>query len=157
MRISEQGADLIRKYEQFRNHPYIDAVGKPTIGWGNTFWEDGTPVKMTDEPISRKRGDELHSFWLREFEEVILKYVKPCLYQCQFDALVSFVYNVGVGNFSRSTLLKKVNKNADDSGIEFQFGRWNKGRVNGKLEVLRGLTRRRNEEAYLYFNCLRKK
>lgn len=155
MNISKEGADLIRKYEQFRNHPYIDAVGVATIGWGNTFWEDGTPVKMTDEPISRQRGNRLHSYWLNIFEDSVEKHVKTCLYQCQFDALVSFAYNVGVANFRSSTLLKRINNDPNDPDIKRQFKRWNKGRVRGQLVELKGLTRRRNEEAYLYFKCKR--
>ncbi len=156
MNITRQGQKLIHKYEQFRNHPYIDAVGVATIGWGNTFWEDGRNVSMNDEPISRKRGNRLHAYWLNIFEDAIEKHVSVCLYQCQFDALVSFAYNVGIANFRSSTLLKRINKDPNDPDIANQFKRWNKGRVNGKLTVLRGLTRRRNEEVFLYFSCKRK-
>lgn len=152
MNISKEGDALIKKYEQFRNHPYVDAVGVPTIGWGNTFWEDGTPVKMTDAPITRQRANELHSYWVRMFEDAVEKYVRQPLCQYQFDALVSFVYNVGIENFRTSTLLKRVNNDPEDPDIQTQFKRWNKGRVNGQLVVLNGLTKRRNEEAYLYFN-----
>ena len=70
------------------------------------------------------------------------------LNQNQFNALVSFAYNVGTGNFSSSTLLKKVNRNPDDLTIKDEFLRWNK--AGGK--VLNGLTNRRNEEADLYFS-----
>jgi lysozyme len=155
MNISEEGKALIRKYEQFRNHPYLDAVGVPTIGWGNTFWEDGTPVKMTDEPVTRERGNALHSYWLNIFEDSVEKYVKKNLFQCQFDALVSFAYNVGIANFRSSTLLKRINNDPNDPDIEKQFKRWNKGRdrVTGELIVLNGLKKRRNEEAFLYFKC----
>lgn len=155
MIISNEGTELIHRYEQFRNHPYIDAVGVATIGWGNTFWEDGAKVKMTDKPISRERGNALNAHWLGIFEDAIKKYVKPCLFQCQFDALVSFVYNVGVANFRSSTLLKRINNDPNDPDIANQFKRWNKGRVRGQLVELRGLTKRRNEEAFLYFKCKR--
>jgi lysozyme len=155
MTISKDGSDLIREFERFRNHPYIDAVGKPTIGWGNTFWEDMTPVKMTDAPIKRKRGDELNTFWLRQFESDVLKLVNVKLNQYQFDALVSFAYNVGTANLKSSTLLKRVNNDPNDLDISYQFKRWNKGRVRGVLQVLNGLTKRRKEEAGLYFKCVR--
>ena len=65
----------------------------------------------------------------------------------QFDALVSFAYNVGVGNFAKSTLLKKVNANPNDPTIRSEFEKWNK--ANGR--VLKGLVTRRKEEADLYF------
>ena len=65
----------------------------------------------------------------------------------QFDALVSFAYNVGTANFAKSTLLKKVNANPNDASIRAEFGKWNKS--NGR--VLKGLVTRRKEEADLYF------
>jgi lysozyme len=75
----------------------------------------------------------------------------PSINQNQFDALVSFVFNVGVGNFRNSTLLKKAKANAGDVTIRAEFARWNKACVNGALKELPGLTRRRKEEADLYF------
>ena len=89
------------------------------------------------------------------FKEVANRFAKRVntlvtsnLNQNQFNALVSFAYNVGTGNFSSSTLLKKVNRNPDDLTIKDEFLRWNK--AGGK--VLNGLTNRRNEEAILYFS-----
>ncbi len=155
MKVSKEGIELIHKYEQFRNHPYIDVVGVATIGWGNTYYENGRAVKMTDSPITRKRGDELFKNILSKFEKKVDKLVNVYLDQPQFDALVSLTYNIGEANFKSSTLLKRVNNNSYDPDIKRQFKRWNKGRVNGRLKVLRGLTRRRNEEAYLYFKCVR--
>lgn len=155
MKVSKEGIDLIHKYEQFRNHPYIDAVGVPTIGWGNTYYENGRRVSMNDAPISRKRGDELFKNILSKFEKKVLKNVNVFLDQPQFDALVSLMYNIGEANFKRSTLLRKVNADSYDLDIKNEFKRWNKGRINGKLRTLKGLTRRRNEEAYLYFKCIR--
>ena len=151
MKISKQGEKLIKKYEQFRNHPYIDAVGVPTIGWGNTFYEDGSKVTMRDEPVTVDRGNKLHENILKKFEAAVEKYVTATLRQNQFDALVSLAYNIGSGNFKSSTLLKRVNNDPNDSDIGKQFKRWNKGRINGYLRELKGLTKRRNEEAYLYF------
>ena len=154
MKVGKNGSELIKKFEQFRNHPYIDAVGVPTIGWGNTYYEDGSTVEMTDKPLTRQRGNELHKFILEGFEDAVNRYVKSEINNNQFDALVSLAYNIGVGNFRSSTLLKRVNADPCDYDIEFQFKRWNKGRVLGVLQELKGLTKRRNEEAYLYFQSV---
>lgn len=149
MILSKQGSELIKKYEGFRNHPYLDAVGVPTIGYGNTYYSDGTAVTMSDEPLTREQANELFRDVVSGFEDAVNSHVKVCLYQCQFDALVSFAYNVGVGAFRSSTLLKRINANPNDPDIARQFKRWDK--ADGK--VLKGLTKRRNEEAYLYFQC----
>ena len=82
------------------------------------------------------------------FAKRVNELVTSNINQNQFNALVSFAYNVGTGNFSSSTLLKKVNRNPNDLTIKDEFLRWNK--AGGK--VLNGLTNRRNEEADLYFS-----
>lgn len=76
------------------------------------------------------------------------RYTRDDISQEQFDALVSFAYNLGPSALRRSTLLKKVNRNPNDKGIGYQFKRW--VRANGR--ILKGLQRRRNEEAQLYFS-----
>lgn len=146
--ISKAGLNLIKKYEGFRNHPYLCPSDIPTIGYGNTFYEDGTKVTLNDEPITKKRGEELLKLVVKDFEDAVNDFVNVEINQNQFDALVSFAYNVGTGALSRSTLLKKINKNPDDPSIENEFKRWNKS--GGK--ILKGLTKRRNSEAYLYFS-----
>jgi lysozyme len=83
-----------------------------------------------------------------EFATKVLKLLKQDVNQNQFNSLVSFAYNCGVTNFAKSTLLKKVNINADDPAIRYEFLKWNKAK--GKIIV--GLTRRRNEEARIYFS-----
>lgn len=155
MKTSKEGIALIHKYESFRNNVYECPAGVPTIGWGSTYYEDGSKVSLSDEPISRKRADELFKNILSKFEKKVSKLVNVPLDQPQFDSLVSLIYNIGESNFKRSTLLKKINKDSYDRSIESEFKRWNKGRVKGKLVVMKGLTRRRNEEAYLYFKCIR--
>jgi lysozyme len=148
MNLSENGIEFIKKHEGLRLKPYLDSVGVPTIGYGNTFYEDGIRVKLTDNKISKGRADELFYFILLSFESEVSKYVKSKINQNQFDALVSFSYNVGIGNLKKSTLLKKVNINPKDVNIIYQFGRWNKA----KGKVLKGLTKRRKEESLLYFS-----
>lgn len=154
MKVGKLGSELIKKYEQFRNHPYIDAVGVATIGWGNTYYEDGTAVTMDDKPLTRQQGNDLHKVILEGFEDAVSRWVTSEINNNQFDALVSLAYNIGVGNFRSSTLLKRVNADPCDYDIINQFKRWNKGRVLGVLQELRGLTKRRNEEAYLYFKSI---
>mgnify|MGYP003598693782 CR=1 FL=1 len=145
MKISQNGLDIIHESESFSSVPYLCPSKIPTIGWGNTYYEDGTKVTLNDKPISQKKGDELFSFILSEFETQILNLVKVPLNQNQFDALVSFAYNVGIGNFKQSTLLKKLN-NSDFIGASLEFKKWNKS--NSK--VLKGLVRRRLKEKELF-------
>ena len=161
MKISKKGIDLIKKYEGFRNHPYLDPVGIPTIGYGTTYYTDGTMVKMTDPPVTIISATHILYEIVEEFEIGVWDAVSSvCLEQNQFDALVSFAYNVGLGvndphgrrsGFLASTLLKRVLADPNDPDIDFQFKRWNK--AGGK--VLKGLKKRRNEEAWLYFEHLR--
>jgi len=146
MKVSETGIRLIAKHEGFRSSPYLDAVGVPTIGFGNTFYPDNTRVKMTDKPITEEKARELLKNIVQGFEREVSKLMCE-VKQNQFDAVLSLVYNIGVTAFSRSTLLKRINENPNEQDIAYQFSRWNK--AGGK--VLLGLTRRRKEEAELYF------
>ncbi|WP_339875206.1 lysozyme [Olleya marilimosa] len=147
MKVSKKGLNLIKKHEGWRNHPYLDIVGVPTIGYGNTYYNDGRKVYLTDKPITLKEGEELLKIIVNKFEAGVNKLIKVQLNENQFDALVSFAYNLGLGALGRSTLLKKVNNNPNDESIKDEFKRWN--RAGGK--VVKGLKKRRNEEAYLYF------
>lgn len=147
MKISYSGLQLIKKYEGLSLRPYLDAVGIPTIGYGSTYYEDGKNVRMSDSPISKKKAELLLLNVVVDFERGVNRLVTSTINQNQFDALVSFSYNVGLGSLKSSTLLKRVNNNPQDADICYQFSRWNK--AGGK--VLLGLTRRREEEAELYF------
>ena len=146
MQTSLDGIQLITRYEGFMAKPYLCSGGKATIGYGSTFWEDGTPVKMTDKVITRGRGNDLFRNTLKKYESAVNKYVKSAINQNQFDALVSFCYNVGGANLSKSTLLKKVNINPSDITIKNEFLKWNKA---GGV-VLQGLINRRKAESDLY-------
>ena len=140
MTTSKTGLALIAAHESLRLKAYLCPTGVPTIGYGHT-----KGVRMGDT-ITPDQADK----FLREDSADAEKAVNAQglkINQNQFDALVSFTFNVGVGNFGKSTLLKKVKANADDPAIRNEFARWNKG--GGK--VLPGLTRRRKEEADLYF------
>lgn len=147
IKTGKAGIDLIKEFEGFRSKPYLDAVGVPTIGYGATHYADGRKVKMTDKPITEAEASILLQDMLKQYEKAVLDNVTSKINQNQFDALVSFTYNLGVANFKKSTLLKKVNANPMDLTISHEFLRWN--RAGGK--VLAGLTRRRKAEAELYF------
>lgn len=151
MKIGTKGLALIQEFEGWSSRPYPDPAtnGIPyTIGFGNTFYEDGTKVNLTDAPITKERGLELLKITLKMFEKQVDSLTRDDINQNQFDALCSFCYNVGAANLKISTLLKKVNINPNDESIALEFVKWNK--ANGK--VLNGLTKRRQKEAILYFS-----
>lgn len=109
MRMSSKGLSFLKDLEGLKLSPYLDTRGIPTIGVGSTYYEDNTPVKITDHPITKERALQLLSFHIKKFEDGINSLVKVKLNQNQFDALTSFAYNVGLGAFSKSTLLKLLN------------------------------------------------
>lgn len=143
MITSKQGRDFIKKFEQLRLEGYLDAIGIPTIGWGTTIME-GRAVRV-GEHISVEQAEACFTKDLSKFEKAVTQMVTVPLSQPQFDALVSFAYNVGVNNLQKSTLLKLVNAGRYKDA-QPQFLRWNK--AGGK--VLKGLTRRRLAEATLF-------
>ena len=137
---------FIAKEEAFRERPYLCSAGVWTIGFGTTFYEDGTPVKEDDKSIDRHEAFRLLKSKVKtEFD--INKDVTVELTQNQFDALTSFAYNVGMGAFRSSTLLKKLN-NGDYIGVSNEFERWNKS----KGKVMPGLVSRRAREKELFLS-----
>jgi len=133
-------------FEGCRLEAYLCPASVPTIGYGSTYYEDGRPVKLGDA-ITQERADQLFEAIAEDFAKRVRSLLKVGLNENQFSALVSFTYNVGVANLKKSTLLKKVNINPSDTTITDEFLKWNK--AGGK--VLAGLTRRREQEAKLYF------
>jgi len=144
--VSDEMTQKIKKFEGYMSTAYADAKGVWTIGYGNTFYADGTPVKQGDK-ITRAEAEKLFSEVLGQFASDVADAVKVELNKCQFDALVSFTYNVGIGNLKKSTLLKKVNADPEDESIRTEFNKWNKS--GGK--TLPGLIKRRKDEADYYF------
>jgi len=148
MNPSQNCINLIKQFEGYRSKAYLDAVGVPTIGYGSTMWNDGKKVKLGETITLESAGVLL--YWQVNKMCVILDTLT--LNQNQYDALSSFIYNVGSGAFSKSTLHKKVKANPKDESIRNEFLKWNKGRVNGLLVELKGLTKRRIAESDLYFS-----
>jgi lysozyme len=140
MRTSRKGIEFIKAHEGLRLDAYLCPAGVPTIGYGHTY-----NVKIGDR-ITEEQAEKFLIGDLIVAETEVNRYGFD-LTQNQFDALVSFVFNVGAGNFRSSTLLKRLKDNPNDPDIENQFKRW----VYGGGKVLQGLIRRRNEEAKLYF------
>ena len=147
MRLGSKGLELIKSFEGFYSKPYLDPIGIPTIGYGATYYPNKKKVTMKDKPLTEKEASDLLKEMMTNYENDVKRLVKRELNQNQFDALVSFTYNLGSTNLGKSTLLKKVNANPCDKTIKDEFLKWNK--AGGK--VLNGLTRRRNAEAELYF------
>jgi len=145
MEVNKAGRDLIKQFEGCKLKAYQCSAGHWTVGWGLTFYPDGTKVKQGDV-ITQERADELFDYILEDFINQIKPLIKSLLSDNNFSAIVSFAYNVGVNNLRRSTLLRKVNANPKDPSISAEFKKW--VRANG--EVLKGLVRRREAEAKLY-------
>ena len=141
------GVEIIKSMEGFRSAPYKCPAGIPTIGYGATFYPDGKKVTMADKAITEQEGTTLLQSMLVSFEKYVDSYCRDDINQNQFDALVSFAYNLGPSNLKSSTLLKKVNLNPEDETIHLEFMKWVK--AGGK--TLKGLVRRREAEADLYF------
>jgi len=141
------GIELIKKFEGFMSKPYKCPAGIPTIGYGATFYPDGKKVTMSDKAITEAEATALLASMLTKFEQYVDSYCVDTITQNQFDALVSFCYNLGPANLKSSTLLKKVNANPNDETIRAEFMKWTK--AGGR--VLKGLVTRRTAEADLYF------
>ena len=141
MRIAKAGLDMIKHFEGLELEAYKCPAGVWTIGYGH--------IKGVQEGdvITEQQADDMLVEELKEYENYINTYVKCPLSQNQFDALVSWVYNLGPANLQASTLLKVLNK-GDYAGVPAQIKRWNK--AGGR--VLEGLTRRRQAEADLFEN-----
>lgn len=146
--ISSEGVAFIKSFEGFSLDSYDDGVGVWTIGWGSIKDLQGNPVKK-GQKIDNNIANKLFKRDLQSFENAVNRLVTVPLSQNQYDALVSFSYNVGIGALSGSTLLKKLNV-GDYIGAADSFLSWNKGRVNGKLVEIKGLTRRRKAEKDLF-------
>jgi len=145
--ISDFGIELIKKHEGLRLHAYKDIAGILTIGYGHTG-TDVTAGMVIDEVMA----EDLLRKDVGWAVNAVNKSVKSRINQSMFDALVSFVFNLGSGAFANSTLLKKINSDPADPTIRDEFLRWNKARVGGVLQPVKGLTRRREQEANLYFS-----
>ena len=141
MKITNEGINLIKKFEGLRLEAYLCPARVWTIGYGHT-----KGVKK-GQVITQLEADNLLKEDLSSFEKGVTSLIKSNINQNQFDSLVSFAFNLGLANLKSSTLLKKVNANPNDRTIVDEFLKW----VYAKKVFLEGLHRRRQAEANLYF------
>lgn len=150
--MKTKNIELIKESEGLRLKAYMPTKNdRPTIGYGHT---KGVKMGMT---ITKAQAEQYLRDDLAWAENAVNRLVKVKLNQNQFDALVSFVFNLGEANFASSTLLRKLNT-GDYEGAANQFPRWNKQRTkSGSLEVLDGLTIRRDKERKLFLSPVNSK
>jgi lysozyme len=141
MKTNLKGIEIIKASESKHNNAYKCPAGIPTIGWGHT-----KSVRMGDYASDAT----CVNFLLEDLEdaEYMINSLNLNLNQNQFSALVSLVFNIGIGNFKKSTVLKKIKLNHSDPLIAIEFAKWRRG--GGK--VLQGLVIRRKKEIDLYFS-----
>jgi len=144
MRMSADGLALVKEFEGLRLKAYKCPAAVWTIGYGHTS-AAGAPIVSADMLISKENAEEILKRDMVQYEDGVRKFVKVDLTQGQFDALVDFAYNAGVGALAKSTLLKKVNAEKFDE-VPVEFMKWTKG--GGK--ELPGLVRRRRAEVKLW-------
>ena len=140
MKISQSGIDKIKRHEALRLEPYQDEGGKWTIGYGHLLRSGEWYDRITEE-----KAEELLRQDLATAENAVKQLVKVPISQNQHDALVSFVFNIGVTAFSKSTLLRKLNA-GDAAGAANEFSRWKY--VQGQVSTI--LIARRKREQLLF-------
>lgn len=139
-------AALARRFEGLYLRPYLCPAGVPTVGYGATYYEDGTRVQLTDLPITRERAEQLLRWMVRT------KYLPAVLRLCpgvdnadRLAALIDFTFNLGAGNLRASNLRRRVNAR-DYDAVPDEMRKWNK--AGGR--VLRGLVLRREAEIAVF-------
>lgn len=137
------GKSIIKHCEGLRLTSYVCPAGKPTIGWGHTY---GVKLGRT---ISEAEAEVLLDHDYQQAEDDVLELVTVPLTDNQLGALTSFVFNLGQGNFSKSTLLRKINA-SDFAGAAAEFDKWVYATVNGVKTKLNGLVVRRKLERSLF-------
>lgn len=154
MQVSATGIALIKEFEALRLAGYRDAIGVPTIGWGHTSmaggtitYEDGTQTTevIVGKRITREEAERLKQRDTDLFARDVIKMLTRKPLPHQLDAMVSLAFNIGQGNFKKSSVLRHFNNGRDQDAAN-AFLLWNK--AGGK--VWPGLTRRREAERSLY-------
>jgi lysozyme len=153
MKISDKGLALIKKFEGLRLNAYKDIAGVWTIGYGSTKYTNGDTVKPGDKLTDESQADELFKHTLSQYMNAVKNGVKVLLTQNQFDALVSFTYNVGTGAMMKSTLKKELNAGNYINAAN-QFLVWNKitDPKTGKKVISKTLSLRREKERALFLS-----
>lgn len=135
-------ADLARRFEGLRLSPYLCPAGVATIAYGATFYEDGTMVQLTDQPITRQRAEVLLMWMLRtQYLPAVVRLCPGANTPGRLAALIDFTYNLGAGSLKASTLRRRVNAGEWDK-VPTELRKW----VKGGGRRLTGLVRRREAE-----------
>ncbi len=145
--ISQSGLDLIKQFEGLRLTAYLDVAGVPTIGYGSTYCICGDKITLQSKPITEEVAEFMLKINSKIYQNAVNTFVTWNINQNQFDALVSFAYNLGVKNLQNSTLVKKINT-GDIESASREFGKW----VNAGGKVVKGLVNRREKERVLFLS-----
>ena len=145
--VSIAGINIIKEFEGFKSHAYIDTDGTPVIGYGLSQIE-GKPVQIGDRISTAKANEALYS-QLQVIQQELDKAIDVDLSDRQLGAIASLSFNAGVNHITESTLVRKINA-GDYAGAANEFLRWDKANVRGRLVRLPGLTRRRQAEKQLF-------
>lgn len=152
LRTTSAGIAIIKEFEGFRGQAYLCPAGVWTIGYGHTS-AAGAPAVVKGQMINRQRAEDILRADVDKFENAIEALIAKAkvnvVYPHEFDAMVSLAFNIGVGAFSKSTVLKRYLR-GDKAGAADAFLAWNKATVNGVKKVLPGLNRRRQAERSLF-------
>lgn len=153
MQLSEKGLSLIKEFEGFSSKPYRDSVGVWTIGYGNTYYLDGSKVKSTDKHLSEQEASKLkldiiNRDFVPEINRIFANEIEQNkINQNQFDALILLSYNIGISALSNSRVARYI-KTGDMAKAADSFLLWNK--AGGR--VLNGLIKRREKERRLFLS-----
>lgn len=128
MKLDDKGYNNLLETEGLRLNPYLDTQGIPTIAVGNTYYLDGRKVKITDPPMQKKDAIALYTHTADKFAAKVDKLIISAVNQNQFNACVHMAYNIGLGGFETSTVLKLINKNPNDPKIADAIMMWIKDR-----------------------------
>lgn len=152
--VSRKGLSFLTLEEGCVLYPYLDKVGIWTIGIGCTYYPNGKRVTGKDKPITLEVAISMFKAILKPIEQLVWSVTVDTINQQQFDALASLCYNIGVTNFKKSSVVRRLNANTQDITIKNAFSLWNKGTDpnTGRLIILPGLVARRKREGNLYFS-----
>lgn len=147
--LDNNGLALIKYFEGCVLHPYLDQVGIPTIGYGQTYYPGtGKKVTMEDDNITQQQANEMLLIMLKPFELAVYSTTRDDLKQNEFNALVSLTYNIGTGGFKGSTVQRLVNQGISGLQLKLAFLMWTK--ADG--HVLNDLVIRRTKEYNTYIS-----
>ena len=148
MKTSSTGLNHLKQFEGFSASAYNDVAGLATIGYGHLIKTN--EFHLRSAPITKTEALDLLAQDVKTAENEVNARVFLTPNQNEFDALVSLVYNIGVGAFASSTVLKRINLGENQERVTQAWNMWNKATVNGQLQVVAGLVNRRKSELELY-------